>query len=434
MVNTIVAPAKPHNLNIRNKTSIEVILAHNPKLQHSLKIELLEEPKRKSSQSNLPEAHQLAKEHFSSYISTFKTKTQTEIVRLVATIIDPTETFSSIDQYSEALQNFYSSINEKIEKDAMFSYIEPNEKIKLQNEIEIFITSWIHSWAFCCRTTDDEQEDTKLSEKIRSLDWVSSEMLNSPINASTPRVSKLIEDTILSLVKLNSVNSTLEKLECIVNCCRGIFKALNVHNTEGETKKPTDRDGTTNADEFLPVLIWIVLKSNPPQLHCHLQYITRFTNQNRLSFGEQGYFFTNLSIAVQFIRNLNHDSLKMSEKEFGRRMRGVHPAAKDATEGQKILADNDVALLDIEESLASSRSMMEQVERDLISFDDEISLKINEIHAKYPLDLTVQLDPRHIENPEILCLSPFEVPSSSNPATHSSNEQQYQEELMSFFK
>ncbi|XP_042491082.1 vacuolar protein sorting-associated protein 9A-like isoform X2 [Macadamia integrifolia] len=114
------------------------------------------------------------------------------------------------------------------------------------------------------------------------------------------------------LQKINMYKAPRDKLVCILNCCKVITNLLLNASIASNENPP-------GADEFLPVLIYVTIKANPPQLHSNLLYIQRYRRQSRL-VSEAAYFFTNMLSAESFISNIDAKSISMDEAEFEKNM------------------------------------------------------------------------------------------------------------------
>jgi hypothetical protein len=68
-------------------------------------------------------------------------------------------------------------------------------------------------------------------------------------------------DNLLELKKINDYKAPRDKMICILNCCKVIYNLLNKANTQNP-----------GADDFLPILIYVLLQANPKCLHTNLQY------------------------------------------------------------------------------------------------------------------------------------------------------------------
>lgn len=148
---------------------------------------------------------------------------------------------------------------------------------------------------------------------MRSFNWITPQHLDAAINPDIDAVQQLIDEAQQDLVEINTRRAPQDKLACVVRCCKNIFKIIHSSTPDG---------GAVSADDFLPCLIYVVLKANPTMLHSNVQYISRFCNPNKLMMGEAGYYFTNLCCALSFIEKLDAQALSMSQEEFNRNMYG----------------------------------------------------------------------------------------------------------------
>ncbi|RCI15569.1 hypothetical protein L249_3552 [Ophiocordyceps polyrhachis-furcata BCC 54312] len=148
---------------------------------------------------------------------------------------------------------------------------------------------------------EDMERDDVLTQKINIYGWVKEEHLDIPaIGDSGRRFLKLAQQ---ELLKIKAYRAPRDKIICVLNCSKVIFGLLK-HNKSD-----------SSADSFMPLLIYVVLQSNPEHLVSNVQYILRFRNQEKLG-GEAGYYLSSLMGAVQFIENMDRSSLTISDDEF----------------------------------------------------------------------------------------------------------------------
>ncbi|MED6167246.1 Vacuolar protein sorting-associated protein 9A [Stylosanthes scabra] len=153
---------------------------------------------------------------------------------------------------------------------------------------------------------EDSRTDNDISEKICLL-----QTFLKPEHLDIPALLRNEASWLLAqkeLRKINGFKSPREKLLCIMNCCR-VINNLLLNATISENHVPA------GADDFLPVLIYVTIKANPPQLHSNLKFIQLYRWQAKL-VSEAAYYFTNLVSAMAFIVDLNATSLSMDEEKF----------------------------------------------------------------------------------------------------------------------
>lgn len=90
-------------------------------------------------------------------------------------------------------------------------------------------------------------------------------------------------------------------------------------NSDSSNRDTSDRGinrpSGPSADDFLPILIYVIIKAQPANLHLNIEYIQACRNPNKLS-GEPAYFFTHLVSAVTFIQYLTAKDLNIDAEEY----------------------------------------------------------------------------------------------------------------------
>ncbi|XP_019754627.1 rab5 GDP/GTP exchange factor isoform X1 [Dendroctonus ponderosae] len=270
-----------------------------------------------------------------------------------------------IDELAEMAQKYYNWYNGRINSHAVYAEVDPEVKTDLEGLFEKHSMVTLYTWLFCPSFTNDEEKDLSIQDRIRKLTWVNAHHLDCCISETSLEVRDLVYTAITDLLGMDSVNAPQEKLQCVVKCCRSVVEVLQ--HCQG---------GPVSADEFLPALIFVVLKANPARLKSNILYVTRFCKDSKLMQGEAGYYFTNLCCAVSFIENLTAESLNMTEKEFEDYMTGkvvtvsAWESALVACEGMhqlcehlaqlKILKDRNLKIQEDKTNLMESMKLLKE--------------------------------------------------------------------------
>ncbi|KAL7078878.1 hypothetical protein ACQ4LE_001998 [Meloidogyne hapla] len=292
-----------------------------------------------------------------------------------------------IDDLSNSVQSFYQTMRDEVNK--INSLPQDFNVARFMTEIETFVCITGYSILFGSRT-EEETEDLSLQTRIRSLNWVTNGFLETALDESSAQVQEYMDEAITEIVDLNSQRSVVKKMECLVRCSKNIFNAL----------KESRFGAPASADEFLPVLILIVLKANPPLIQSNLKFICRFGLPSRHMRGEYGYYFTNLSSAIYFIQDMRASSLQITDEEF-----------EDYTSGKRIptsfknsistyvmrsisnsIKRIDGLLIKQKDLVGKVEQLEEVIERDSTKFKSQVNEFINQ---DYPEEIK-----RIIENNE----------------------------------
>lgn len=94
---------------------------------------------------------------------------------------------------------------------------------------------------------------------------------------------------------INAYKSPRDKMECVLRCCETIENLIALASGQ-----------SASADDVTPVLVYILIKANPPALLSNIQYVSGFYGCRMR--GNEAYWWTQFTSAVEFIKQLlnNH--------------------------------------------------------------------------------------------------------------------------------
>ena len=235
--------------------------------------------------------------------------------------------------------------------------------------VESFVNNQIYDYVFPSIMSEFEEQDMHLQKRIRGFYWITNEMIGTCIDENSIFYRDSYEESLNYIVEMDAKRTSFEKMLCITECSKNIFKAINIsanicrnisessanslsiispvdtpstdeppriislvddNLNEDKSSNKTSRKNSTvkhsknksanrtvaSADDFLPAFIYIVLKANPTMLYSNINFITRFAFEKRILQGEHAYHFCSLNAVIAHIENLNANHLNMSQEEF----------------------------------------------------------------------------------------------------------------------
>lgn len=232
------------------------------------------------------------------------------------------------DNISNSIHDFYLFMSQRFQGNQIYANTTVDQIEHLMDTTERMLMEDLFVKVTHKIQAEEEVKDLELAKKIKSLNWIMASHLDININLRCAKTRDFLDKAISDLIAMGSKSLPSEKLQCVYSCAQNVCKMLQqgsagtaVSGPTGVNRNPRGQNNfikqkLVSADEFLPALVFVVIKSNPPLLQSNIRFITLFSNPNRLSSGEAGYYFTNLCCATAFVEKLTGSSLNLSEDEF----------------------------------------------------------------------------------------------------------------------
>ncbi|KAK4515401.1 uncharacterized protein ATC70_010346 [Mucor velutinosus] len=228
----------------------------------------------------------------------------------------------TVNEQVKFIQDFLNFTYVRMRDCDVWRDISEKEFENAKEGMEKLVMNRLYNVTFSPSTMDDKEKDEILHHKINIFRWIREEHLDIPITDDNDSFLTFAES---ELLKMNNYKAPRDKLICILNCCKVIFGLMK------------HMEGDEGADVFLPLLIYVVIRANPPKLISNVQYISRFRNPDHLR-SEAGYYLTNLMGAIEFIETMDVNSLSISQEAFDRNIETTM-AELDQEQPPQVLSD-----------------------------------------------------------------------------------------------
>jgi len=206
-------------------------------------------------------------------------------------------------QQAEMTVSFLGEITSYVSSHTLWEDEDEKEIQKMRDELERYVFSKIYKSVFGVNA-GDQAKDRFFKERISKLVFITPAHLD---------ISDKFWNTDLwdaAMHEINQIDKQLtpnDKLTCILNCCKVIIFLL------------TSSDSQAGADDFLPHLIYVLIKANPPHLASNMEFIASFCGPDVMRM-EKYYYFTTMSVGVSFIENIDSSSLNIDPVAFEKLM------------------------------------------------------------------------------------------------------------------
>ncbi|KAH7979567.1 hypothetical protein HPB49_009942 [Dermacentor silvarum] len=89
--------------------------------------------------------------------------------------------------------------------------------------------------------------------------------------------------------------SPQDKVACVAACCASLASLLSAA-----------AGAPAAADDLVPVLVFVLIRANPPHLLSTVQFVETFQRATRCCQGEAAYWWTQFCAAIEFIKTMDY--------------------------------------------------------------------------------------------------------------------------------
>ncbi|XP_075550037.1 GTPase activating protein and VPS9 domains 1 isoform X2 [Dermacentor variabilis] len=202
---------------------------------------------------------------------------------------------TAADEKAQLVEQFLQYLFQQMEVDPTWQMASDIQINLAQHTIERAIMSQIYVHALYPNGDGDVLRDQVLHQHIQKLSrvvTVEHRDLRIPraYHAESPWPSAQAQ-----LGALAAHKSPQDKVACVAACCASLASLLSAA-----------AGAPAAADDLVPVLVFVLIRANPPHLLSTVQFVETFQRATRCCQGEAAYWWTQFCAAIEFIKTMDY--------------------------------------------------------------------------------------------------------------------------------
>ncbi|XP_077267366.1 GTPase-activating protein and VPS9 domain-containing protein 1-like isoform X3 [Temnothorax americanus] len=197
------------------------------------------------------------------------------------------------DEKQDLVDNFLGKVHAEMDNDPIWQSASANQLDLARVVLERTVMARVYHNALYPNGDGDVYRDQLLHDHIKKLAKVVTP------NHKDLRIPKVYHYECpwpwaqAELAVISAYKTPRDKLQCVFRCATTIMNLLSMASERG----------IPAADDLTPVLVYVIIKTNPPSLLSTVQYVDSFYG-NRLE-GEEQYWWTQFCAAIEFIKTMD---------------------------------------------------------------------------------------------------------------------------------
>lgn len=197
------------------------------------------------------------------------------------------------DERKDLLNVFLKTLMDELRSDIVLSCMTERQTIEARICLESLLLQRLYQFVMFPNDDGDISRDQVLFEHINKL--------SKTITPNHPQLR--IPEAYLceapwsfaqrQLSFMSAYKTANDKVNCVIKCIKCIISLLSI----GSEK-------VVAADDIIPVLIYVIVKVNPPHLLSTIEYVNCFTGES--IYGENQYWWTHFCSAITLIKTMDY--------------------------------------------------------------------------------------------------------------------------------